>query len=90
MVGDESRGKADSGKKPKVDPDRITLEMTATLPDSVPSSSGSGPKAEQSTKASQDEVTEDLAHALKFVRAVGGLKNAKRALAELEAMFKTD
>jgi hypothetical protein len=31
---------------------------------------------------------DDVAHALRFVRSVNGLQNAKRALAELEAMMR--
>ena len=62
---------------------RVSMAMTTERPEQSLQTDAALPK---STQPSQT-TTEDLEHALHFVQSVQGLTNAKRLLAELEAIL---
>ncbi|MCA9136146.1 MAG: hypothetical protein KDB00_05290 [Planctomycetales bacterium] len=62
---------------------RMALEMASQIPvrkeQQIPTSS---------PKSTETPVTDPMALALQFVKSVGGMKHAKQALADLEAMLR--
>ena len=74
---DMMNARTDSKQSPKP---RVTFEMTSKLPVEEPSG--------QSTSVEPSKVDDDVALALQFVRSVGGISKAKRALEELETIMR--
>lgn len=79
---------AEADEKPAA---RVSLAMTTIRPDEAPATVAAQPSQIQSTQPSQcqppQSQTDNLGHALHFVKSVNGLTNAKRALAELESIL---
>lgn len=86
---DMMKARADAKQKPKP---RVNFELTSSLtddPGSQPATSTVSPAGEGPGELGRCEPSADaLALALQFVKAVGGLKKAKRALQDLEAVLR--
>ena len=72
---------------------RVSMDMVAHLPDEVAQTDATQPPLTQPSQVHPEQVqtelppTEDLSHAVHFVKSVNGLTNAKRALAALESIL---
>ena len=76
------------------DKTRPSVPLTSQIPDPTVSEPGNPSDQPELTLPMQpvptqprDLLTDDLGHALQFVKSVGGLANAKRVLGELEAIL---
>ena len=65
---------------------RMNIVLTSNLSDELESPQ----PAKQTSIGQVDPKSDNLVHALQFVRTVGGLRNAKQALAELESVLHGD
>ena len=75
--------------KTKVRPgSRVSVEMTSKFPVESSQTEATQPKSAVPSQTQPPQPsTDNLGHALHFVKSVHGLTNAKRALAELESIL---